>query len=117
MKSVRQVLELEPLAYANYHTYKFNEYCTSYSFKTRIPARVLQKSEMLYNWYCSVWKKNENHFLDFYSEYINAGIKNQTIYWDLFADEVEKKIMNNYPSAILDDLYRKHFEKINTKIA
>lgn len=117
MKTARELLELDPLVYANYHTYQFNAYCVKCSFKKGVPARLLQNSEMLYNWYCAIWKRYENYFLDRYADYAKAGIKNQDIYWDLFSDEVVKEIENFYPSAILEDLYKKHYEKINSKIA
>jgi len=113
--NIAQVLGINKLEYLNYRADQFNIWCTMVAEGIYLPKRILQESTSLYNWYCKTWDNQITYFfLPDTQVYLIAKIKDALAYQSLFTSEVVTPIQKIYPSAIIDQLKKEHYAKVNS---
>lgn len=109
---IAKLLGVSKLDFVNYQTQEFSIWCVMHAKKNFIPSRLLDTNEGLFNWYCGNWEVRLNTFLDEHKDYIDAGVVNSDVYLDLFNDAVPLALQKVYPTTLLEEIKKQHYETI-----
>jgi hypothetical protein len=108
---IYKLLEINKIDFINFQTQQFNLFCELYAKEYFVPERVFQTNEMLFNWYCNMWKTACFRFQKDVETYVKEGIKDAKSYTSLFRDAV-LEIPKHYPGAILEEITKKHYKSL-----
>lgn len=113
---INKILGQNQLQYINYTTGLFNDWCEKLSNEFYVPARVLQVSPLLFNWFKNRFESRVvEAFLRDHQDYIMQGVVDPKHYMDLFQDYVSSPFGMDriYPSVIIKDLKQNHYKQLN----